>query len=45
MYFLRCTPLRGDYDCYCYCYDKALFEEVLAEEQAQEPDMEMGVMQ
>lgn len=45
VYFLRCTPLRGDYDCYCYCYDKALFEEVLAEEQAQEPDMEMGVMQ
>ncbi len=26
IYYLRCTPMRGDYDCYCYCYDKSLLE-------------------
>lgn len=42
VYYLRCTPLRGDYDCYCYCYDKALLEQALAAEQEPEETQEMG---
>ena len=31
IFLLRCRPERGNYDCYCYCYDKR--ELLLAQEQ------------
>ena len=31
LFLLRCRPERGNYDCYCYCYDKR--ELLLAQEQ------------
>ena len=37
-YYFRCSPTSGDYDCYCYCYDKKLLEYAMAEEE----NMEMG---
>lgn len=33
LFLLRCRPERGNYDCYCYCYDKR--ELLLAQEQCQ----------
>ena len=31
LFLLRCRPERGNFDCYCYCYDKR--ELLLAQEQ------------
>ena len=42
VYYLRCMPQRGDYDCYCYCYDRAMLEQALAAEQEPEETPEMG---
>ena len=28
-FFLRCAPQAGDYDCYCYCYDRGLLEQAM----------------
>lgn len=42
VYYLRCMPQRGDYDCYCYCYDRALLEQALVAEQEPEESQEMG---
>lgn len=42
VYYLRCVPQRGDYDCYCYCYDRSLLEQALAAEQEPEETPEMG---
>ena len=28
VYMLRCTPVRGDYQLYCYCYERKEFEKV-----------------
>ena len=33
VFYLRCTPAPGEYDCYCYGYNKAILEQVLAQEQ------------
>ena len=33
LFLLRCRPERGNYDCYCYCYDKR--ELLLAQEQCE----------
>lgn len=41
VYFLQCDPKPGDFDCHCYCYDKAAMEQVLA---AQEEEVEMEEM-
>ena len=42
VYYLRCMPQCGDYDCYCYCYDRSLLEQALAAEQKPEETQEMG---
>ena len=31
IFFLRCAPQAGDYDCYCYCYDRNLLEQAMAQ--------------
>lgn len=31
-YMLRCTPIKGDYQFYCYCYRRENFEKVCAEQ-------------
>ena len=32
VYMLRCTPIKGDYQFYCYCYRRENFEKVCAEQ-------------
>ena len=32
VYMLRCTPVKGDYQFYCYCYRRENFEKVCAEQ-------------
>ena len=46
VFYLRCVPAKGDYDCYCYCYNKAMLEQALAIEQVQEQneELQMGGM-
>ena len=41
-FYLRCKPMPGNYDCYCYCYDKQMLEQALQEEQNE--DIQMGEM-
>ena len=31
IFCLRCAPQAGDYDCYCYCYDRNLLEQAMAQ--------------
>ena len=31
IFFLRCAPQAVDYDCYCYCYDRSLLEQAMAQ--------------
>ena len=33
VFYLRCTPMPGDYDCYCYGYNKMALEQALTAEQ------------
>ena len=33
-YYLRCKPMRGDYDAYLYCYNKQRLQEFLPQDQA-----------
>lgn len=44
VFYLRCVPAKGDYDCYCYCYNKEMLEQALAIEQVQEQreELQMG---
>ena len=42
VFYLRCVPAKGDYDCYCYCYNKSMLEQALTMEQAQEQAEEMN---
>ena len=30
-FFLRCAPQAGDYDCYCFCYDRELLEQAMVQ--------------
>ena len=39
-YYLRCKPQPGDYDCYCFCYEREPLEQVMTEDMAEE---EMGM--
>ena len=32
VYMLRCTPIKGDYQFYIYCYRRENFEKVCAEQ-------------
>ena len=42
VFYLRCLPMQGNYDCYCYGYNKALLEQTLDVEQEPEESVEMG---
>lgn len=33
VYMLRCTPVRGDYQLYCYCYKRKEFEKARAQQE------------
>ena len=33
VYMLRCTPVKGDYQFYIYCYQRKLFEKAHGEQQ------------
>ena len=41
VFYLRCVPVQGDYDCYCYCYNKSMLAQALTMEQSQEQTEEM----
>lgn len=30
-YYLRCKPQPGDYECYCFCYERDLLEQAMAQ--------------
>ena len=40
-YYLRCKPQPGDYDCYCFCYERELLEQAMAEDMTEEENIEM----
>lgn len=40
-YYLRCKPQAGDYDCYCFCYERELLEHAMAEDMAEEEKIGM----
>ena len=40
-YYLRCKPQPGDYDCYCFCYERELLEQAMSEDMAEEEKMGM----
>lgn len=40
-YYLRCKPQPGDYECYCYCYERDLLEQAMSEDMAEEENMGM----
>lgn len=41
LFLLRCRPERGNFDCYCYCYDKR--ELLLAQEQCESESQVMSL--
>ena len=42
-FYLRCNTAKGNYDCYCYCYDKELLEQAMSKQNETE-DIEIGGM-
>ena len=40
-YYLRCKPQPGDYDCYCFCYERDLLEQAMAEDICEEEKIGM----
>ena len=40
-YYLRCKPQPGDYDCYCFCYERELLEQAMTEDMAEEEKIGM----
>ena len=41
IFCLRCAPQAGDYDCYCYCYDRGLLEQAMGENMCEEEKIGM----
>ena len=41
IFYLRCAPQAGDYDCYCYCYDRGLLEQAMGEDMGEEEKIGM----
>ena len=41
IFYLRCAPQAGDYDCYCYCYDRGLLEQAMGEDMCEEEKIGM----
>lgn len=47
VFYLRCFPKDGEYDCYCYCYDRELLEKAMSQtdgEDMAEEETQMGGM-
>ena len=46
IFFLRCAPQAGDYDCYCYCYDRGLLEQAMGQgvDESEENEIQIGGM-
>ena len=40
-YYLRCKPQPGDYDCYCFCYERETLEQAMTEDMAEEEKLGM----
>lgn len=40
-YYLRCKPQPGDYDCYCFCYEREPLEQAMTEDMAEEEKIGM----
>lgn len=40
-YYLRCKPQHGDYDCYCFCYERESLEQAMTEDMAEEEKIGM----
>ena len=40
-YYLRCKPQPGDYDCYCFCYERELLEQAIVEDICEEEKIGM----
>ena len=40
-YYLRCNPQPGDYDCYCFCYERELLEQAMVENMTEEENIGM----
>ena len=40
-YYLRCKPQAGDYDCYCFCYEREPLEQAMTEDMAEEEKLGM----
>lgn len=40
-YYLRCKPQTGDYDCYCFCYEREPLEQAMTEDVAEEEKIGM----
>ena len=40
-YYMRCKPQPGDYDCYCFCYERDLLEQAMAEDICEEEKIGM----
>ena len=41
IYYLRCKPQPGDYDCYCFCYEREMLEQAMAEDMTEEENIGM----
>jgi hypothetical protein len=42
-YYLRCNPQAGDYDCYCFCYERELLEQTMSEDICEEEKIGMEI--
>ena len=40
-YYLRCKPQAGDYDCYCFCYERELLKQAMTEDVSEEEKIGM----
>ena len=40
-YYLRCKPQPGDYDCYCFCYEREPLEQAMTEDMTEEEKIGM----
>ena len=42
-FYIRCKPQAGDYDCYCYCYDRNLLEQAMAQGEDMSEEENIGM--
>ena len=44
VFYLRCLPQAGEYDCYCYCYDREMLEQAMSQNEMMDEEIELGGM-